>query len=105
MRPLYSTTYYRVVVLIDGVNVYSNTIKINVIDSPSVPDMGATGPLFYLQKTGDVTNTGTSTYNELIGTNAGNIMDLSIHLLHTSDTATADAAGYLQELFDNLSNF
>jgi hypothetical protein len=58
--------------------------------------------LFYLQKTGDVTNTGTSTLE--IGTVLVTLLDLSIHLLHTSDTVTADAAGYLQELFDNLSN-
>ena len=103
--PLYSTTYYRVVVLIDGVNVYSNTIKINVIDSPSIPDMGATGPFVLFTKTGDVTNTGTSTYNELIGTNAGNITGfVNTSILHTLDTLTANAAGYLQELFDTLSN-
>jgi hypothetical protein len=82
MRPLYST-YYRVVVLIDGVNVYSNTIKINVIDSPSVPD-GSYRSFVLFTKTGDVTNTGTSTYNELIGTNAGNITGfVNTSILHT----------------------
>jgi hypothetical protein len=49
--------------------------------------MGATGPLFYLQKTGDVTNTGTSTYTmNLSAQMLVTLLDLSIHILHTSDT-------------------
>jgi hypothetical protein len=46
--------------------------------------MGATGPLFYLQKTGDVTNTGTSTYTMNLSAQMLVTLDLSIHILHTS---------------------
>jgi hypothetical protein len=42
---------------------------------------------------------GLQIYNELIGTNAGNITGfVNTSILHTSDTATADAAGYFTRI-------
>ena len=103
--PLTTTTYYRVVVLVDGVNVNSNSIKITVIGSPNVPNMGPTSDFILFTKTGDITNTGTSTNNALIGTNSGAISGFTnTSLLHTQDSYTLNCANYLQGLFDSISS-
>jgi hypothetical protein len=78
-RPLYSTTYYRVVVLIDGVNVYSNTIKINVIDSPSA-DMELQVLCFIYKKLVTLLILGLQHTMNLSAQMLVTLLDLSIHL-------------------------
>jgi hypothetical protein len=57
--------------------------------------MGATGPLFYLQKLVTLLILGLQHIMNLSAQMLVTLLDLSIHLycIHTSDT-TADAAGY-----------
>ena len=103
--PLTASTFYRVIVLIDGVNVNSNTIKINVIPPPSLPDMGPTGAFALFTKAGAVSNgAGISINNAFIGTNSGAISGVYSRplLLHQSDSKTLDCANYIQGLFDSV---
>ena len=103
--PLITTIYYRVVVLIDGSNVNSNIVKINVINAPIIPQMGAASDFVLFTSVGDVTNSGDSATNAFIGTNRGTINGFTnVTLLHVQDTQTINCANYLQELFDSLTN-
>ncbi|MGV9004007.1 ice-binding family protein [Flavobacterium sp.] len=102
-----ATTYYRAVILIDGVDAYSNTVKITV--SAPIPELGAASAFVLFTTAGAITNTGLSTsYIGGIGTQAGAITgfaDLTNPLLHTSDALTLACKNHLQELFTTIAGY
>ena len=98
--PLTTTTYYRAVILIDGVLAYSNRIKITTIIAPN------TDSFALFTTAGAITNTGTSSINALIGTNAGAITGTfsNISLFRIQDAQTLNFANNLLPLFNSLKN-
>ena len=102
MGILTTTTYYRALILVDGVIIYSNSIAIT-IDTP--PNIGAAGPFVLFTSAGAITNTGISYYTGGIGTQAGAISgfaNLSDPLLHTADAFTLATKNYLQGFFNSI---
>ncbi|WP_366184713.1 ice-binding family protein [Flavobacterium ovatum] len=105
--PLSTTTYFRVVVLIDGINVNSNTVEIKIIPQSTGPDLGATASFVLFSQAGDITSAaGTSTNDALLGTNAGTFAGTGTFtrpaLLHTQDSSTQACKDRLQPLFDSI---
>jgi hypothetical protein len=102
--PLSLTTYYRVLVLIEGTTVYSNTIKISIVAPPTMD-----GPLnsFALFTTaGAITTAGLTSNNAHVGTNAGAISGsfTNMSLLHVQDPLTLACANFLLPLFNSLKS-
>ena len=100
-----TSTYYRAVILIDGVNIYSNSVKIT-ISSP--PNLAASGAFVLFSSAGAITNAGVSSYVGGIGTQAGAITgftNLADPLFHIQDALTLNAKDYLQELFTNTKAY
>lgn len=101
---LVSTTFYRAVILIDGVPEYSNRVKITI---NSAPDIGPLSSFVLFTKAGNITNgVGISTNNALIGTNAGAIIGAfsNMSLLRTQNALTLACANYLLPLFNAIKN-
>ena len=103
---LSTTTFYRVVVLIDGVAVHSNIVKINVVPTVTLPDLGPLNSFVLFTKAGAVTNTGNSINNALIGTNFGAIGGSYSRplLLNIQNSSTDVAANNLKNLFDSVKD-
>jgi hypothetical protein len=100
MGVLSTTTYYRALILVDGVIIYSNSIAIT-IDTP--PNMGAAGPFMLFTSAGAVTNTGTVSFLGGIGTHAGAISGFtnpSDPLLQTANAFTLATKNYLPGFFN-----
>ncbi|WP_366184711.1 ice-binding family protein [Flavobacterium ovatum] len=103
--PLITTTFYRAVILIDGVNAYSNSIKITT--SVTAPNLDPLFPFTLFTKDGAITNAaGISTNNGLIGTNSGAISGIFSNMssLHKEDALTQTCANYLLPLFNSIKN-
>ncbi|AWG23062.1 hypothetical protein FFWV33_16795 [Flavobacterium faecale] len=100
-----STTFYRAVIAVDGIDTYSNSIKITV---NSIPNLAAAGPFVLYSGAGAITNTGSSSYLSSIGTQVGALTGFpnpTDPLLHTSDPLTLKAKEDLQELFTTINAY
>ncbi|WP_016990966.1 ice-binding family protein [Flavobacterium sp. ACAM 123] len=105
MGNLITTTYYRAVILIDGIYAYSNSV---VISTTAAPKVRTTGSFVLYSATGAITNYGASTYLSNIGTYVGAITGFpnpSDPLLHAADPLTLTAKEYLQDLFTTINAY
>jgi hypothetical protein len=101
---LTSTTFYRAVTLVNGVNIYSNSIKITITALPN----SAASSFVVFSATGAITNYGASSYLSNIGTHVGVITGFPNPLdplLHAADPLTLACKQYLQDLFTTIDAY
>jgi hypothetical protein len=108
--PVFSTTFYRAVTLIDGLKAYSNHVTISIAGAGSAgPDMGAASQFVLFTSAGAVTEGGTTTTSlGKIGTAFGllNAFPNSLSsILHQEDALTFACRDYLPILFNAIKAY
>jgi hypothetical protein len=108
--PVFSTTFYRAVIMIDGFEAYSNHVTISIAGTGSAGlDMGAASPFVLFTSAGAVTEGGTTTTSlGKIGTAFGllNAFPSSLSsVLHQEDALTFACRDYLPELFNTIKAY
>lgn len=106
LNNLTNTTFFRAVILIDGIPTFSNSVKITVASAG--PNLGPVGSFVLYSAAGAIANVGTTTYSDNIGTHAGAITGFpyqSDPLLHTADALTLACYTNLQEIFNTIKAY
>ena len=102
------TTYFRAVISINGLYVYSNSIKIKIPTIAVIPNMDSLNPFVLYTKVGAITNGGTDSFTGNIGTQDGAIsgfVNLSNPSLMTKNSITQNCANYLPGIFNSIKAF
>jgi hypothetical protein len=106
LNSLINDTFFRAVLLVDGVSTFSNSVKITV--ASATPNLGAVGSFVLYSSGGAITNVGNTTYLSEIGAHAGAISGFpnqSDPLLHTADALTLACYNNLQGMFNTIKAY
>jgi hypothetical protein len=106
---LTNDTFFRAVLLTDGIPTFSNSVKITIAPTaPAASNLGPVGSFVLFSSAGAIANVGTTTYSLAIGTQAGAISGFpnqSDPLLHTADALTLACYNNLQNMFNTIKAY
>jgi hypothetical protein len=96
--------YVRTSNAFNTVAIYSNTILVCVTTYDPF-GLGEAGKFCLFTGIGNVTNTGTSTHLDYVGTNAGSVFGLGVENVFTNDALTAATASTIGTVYNDLQTF